>query len=324
MTTSPPVTMIVCCYNATKTLADTLESLLTQTYEALEILVVNDASTDNTADMVRAYRARDPRVRMVTHDVNKGLAHARKTGVDNASNELLTFIDADDIAMPTLVERLVETLLSDEKILGVSSYRIYFDDERDLGVQKIGPTTREAYMHLYDNKKLVFLSYPNLVRKVDVLAAGNYRIDILPNPEGIRYEDFCEDLDMWCRMSDLSADGRYFITLKETLSRYRKPGDSMSTKNLTHMQNKMRWIKDCLMRRRASQPERDYSEFLASRTVWQRMGDWRSDHAAAFYKKAGFAYSQRSFPGMVWNLMLTGLLSPKLIRQKIATQKMKQ
>ena len=159
------------------------------------------------------------------------------------------------------------------------------------------------------------------MRKTDVLEAGNYRIDILPNSDGIRYEDFCEDLDMWCRMADLSADGRYFITLKEPLSRYRKPTGSMSTKNLIHMQNKMRWIKDCMLHRRNGKAERSYAEFLASRTALQRLGDWRSDQAAGFYKLAGFAYSKRNYPSMAWYLLLTGLLSPKLVRQKIATQK---
>ena len=147
--TSPAVSIVVCCYNAAETLPATLDSLLAQTHKALEILVVNDASTDNTSEIVRSYQDRDARVRMVTHEKNRGLAHGRKSGVDNAANELLTFIDADDIAMPNMVQRLVEILQSNDMILGASSYRIYFDDDRDLGVQRIGPTTRAAYMRLY-------------------------------------------------------------------------------------------------------------------------------------------------------------------------------
>lgn len=319
--TAPAVTIIICCYNAAGTLAQTLESLQAQTHEALEILVVNDASTDETPEMVARYQASDPRIRMVTHDQNLGLAHGRKTGVEHASHALLTFIDADDIAMPNMVERLVQELLADDMRLGVSSYRIYFDDERDLGIQKVGPTSREDYMQLYEGNKLVFLSYPNLVRKQDVLAVGGYRVDVMPNPQGIRYADFAEDLDMWCRMSDLSADGRYFITLKETLSRYRKPADSMSAKNLKHMQNKMRWIKDCLRRRRAGENERSFAEFLALRTAWERFSDRRADAAVVSYKKAGFAYAKRNYASLAWYLLLTGLTSPKLIWQKLATQK---
>jgi len=321
--THPSVSIIVCAYNAEQSISETLDSLLAQTVNALEILVVDDASTDGTAEIVRGYQKRDARVRMVTHDQNRGLAHGRRTGVDHATNELLTFIDADDIAMPNMVQRLLETLQSDDQILGVSSYRIYFDDNRNLGVQKVGPTTRDEYLKLYNGQKLIFLSYPNLVRKSDVLAVGGYRTDVMPNNDGIRYEDFCEDLDLWCRMSDLSIDGRYFITLPEPLSRYRKPAGSMSTKNVRIMQDKMRWIKDCLRRRRAGEPERSFASFLKGRTPWERFSDRRADAAAGFYKHAGFAYAQRKYPALAWYLLLTGLTSPKLIRQKAATQRTK-
>ncbi|WP_176247496.1 glycosyltransferase family 2 protein [Mesorhizobium australicum] len=316
----PAISIIVCAYNEQKHIRETLDSLIGQTYSNLEILVIDDASTDLTPQICRDYTTRDARVRVITHSENRGLAHGRKTGVAEARHELLTFIDADDIAMPDMIERLVAVLLADGDCLGVSAYRIYFDDERDLGVQKIGPTSRDDYRRLYDGRKLIFLSYPNLVRKADVLAVGGYRVNIMPNNDGIRFEDFCEDLDLWCRMSDLSADGRFFITLEEPLSRYRKPAGSMSTANVKIMQDKMRWIKDCLRRRRAAQPERCLADFLASRTAFDRFSDWRADTAAGFYKKAGFAYSKRNYLKFAWYVALTATMSPKLILQKLATQ----
>ncbi len=316
----PPVSIIVCAYNAQKDIADTLDSLLAQTYGNLEILIVDDASTDATPQICRDYAERDTRVRIVTHAENRGLAHGRRTGVTEASHDLLTFIDADDIAMPTMVERLVETLLSDDRILGVSAYRVYFDETRDLGIQKVGPTSREAYLKLYGGNKLLFLSYPNLVRRTDLLAVGGYRVDVLPNAEGIRHADFCEDLDTWCRMSDLSADGRYFLTLAEPLSKYRKPADSMSTRNLKHMQNKMRWIKDCMLRRRSGRDELSYGDFLSGQTFGDRLNNAREDFAAAAYKKAGFAYSQRRIVSLAFHLLIAGIASPKLVRQKLRSQ----
>ena len=190
----PPLTIVVCAYNEERRIEGTLRSLLGQTYGNLEVLIVDDASTDETPAICRAYIARDSRVRVVRHSENRGLAHSRKTGIEQASHELLTFIDADDIAMEHMVETLVRELLVDNERLGVSAYRIYFDDTRDLGVQWVGPTSKDAYMRLYNGNKLVFLSYPNLVRRADVLRAGGYRVDILPNAAGIRYADFCEDL----------------------------------------------------------------------------------------------------------------------------------
>lgn len=316
-----PVSVIVCAYNAENEIAETLDSLICQTYREIEILIIDDASTDRTAEICHTYAEEDARIRIVTHLENRGLAHGRKTGVDEARHEFITFIDADDVAMPNMVERLVQKIENDSRILGVSAYRIYFDDVGDLGIQRIGPTTREEYMYLYENNKLVFLSYPNLVRKSDVLAVGGYRVDISIGNDGIRYADFCEDLDTWCRMSDLSADGRYFITLKEPLSKYRKPLTSMSTGNVRLMQHKIRWIKDCLKRRRTGQEERRFQDFVLSRSLIERVDDWRADKAAIYYKRAGFSYAKRSFMSLAWFLLLSGVFSPKLLFQKVATQR---
>jgi glycosyltransferase involved in cell wall biosynthesis len=317
----PPASVIICAYNAEKDIRDTLNSLIAQTYDNLEILIVDDASTDGTPAICRAYAERNSRVRYVRHPENRGIAHTRKTGVEQASHELLTFIDSDDIAMPHMVETLVREMLIDDARLGVSAFRIYFDDTRDLGVQKIGPTSREAYNQLYSRNKLIFLSFPNLVRKADVLRAGGFRVDILPNATGIRYADFCEDLDLWCRMSDFSAEGRYFIALTEPLSKYRKPADSLSTKNLRQMQNKMRWIKDCLLSRRSAQPERSLADFLESRRRLDRILDWFADNGAELYKRAGFAYSHRNYGRLALFLLLAVCVSPKLICHKLKTQR---
>lgn len=323
VTARPQVSVIVCAYNAQDYIAQTLDSLLSQTYRDIEILIVDDASSDDTPAICQHYATRDPRVRITRHSENRGVAHARKTGLVQAAHDLHTFIDGDDIAMPTMVERLLETLLADETLLGVSAYRLYFDDTRDLGVQKIGPTSRADYMQRYEGTKLIFLSYPNLMRRSDVMRVGGYRVDLMPNPMGIRHADFCEDLDLWCRMADLGAEGRYFLTLKEPLSKYRKPVDSLSTKNLRHMQTKMRWIKDCLRRRRAGKPERALEAFVASRGAIDRCHDWRADLGAGFYKRAGFAYARRSYPALAFYLALTGVLSPKLLLQKLKTQRVK-
>ncbi len=142
----------------------------------------------------------------------------------------------------------------------------------------------------------------------------------MANNKNIRYEDFSEDLDLWCRLSDLGAKGRYFITIPEPLFRYRKPSESLSTRNVRLMQQKMRWIRDCLRRRRAGGSELSLADYIASRSWLDRVNDYRSDLAAMFYKSAGFAYSDRNYLKVAVFLALTGVFSPKLIRQKIRTQ----
>jgi len=319
---SPSVSIVVCCYNAGATVSRTLESLRAQTFTDFEILAIDDGSKDDTVAVLRGCAARDTRLRILENPGNRGTAFSRQRGLDTARADLVMSVDADDIADPHLVERLHETLTSDPDLLGVGCYTTYFTEEgKDLGVQRVGPESRAAFERLYREAKILFMVQITMFRKADALAVGGYRQDVMPNPDGIRYQDFSEDLDLWCRMSDLGAEGRYFLTLPESLLRYRKPLDALSTKNLVHMQLKMRWIKDCLRRRRTGRPERSLAEFIASRSAGERFADWRSDRAAGFYKRAGFAYAKRNFAGLAWFLLLTGLMSPKLIRQKIATQR---
>jgi glycosyltransferase involved in cell wall biosynthesis len=315
------VTIMVCCYNAARTVREALDSLLSQSHRALTVLVIDDGSTDESVMVVEEVAARDPRVRLVRNEANRGTAHTRMRALQAACDELVMFFDADDRAEPELVARFVARMEEDARLLGVSSYARYFGDSGTFGLQRIGPTSADAFFDLYRRNKLVFLLPVALFRRSAALQVGGYRTNLLQNDEGIRYEDYSEDLDLWCRMADLGAKGMYFVTIAEPLFWYRKPPNSLSTKNVFRMQLKMRWIKDCLVRRRAGQPERSLGEFMLSRSRREQLQDWRSDHAAMYYKKAGFAFGQKHFGRLAVYLALAGALSPKLILQKARTQR---
>ena len=94
----PVASIIVPAYNSEKTLAKTLDSLLSQVFSDLEIIVVNDGSSDQTPQIAESYTS-DPRVRVV-HQRNRGLAGARNTGIANARGQFIGFCDADDLWAP--------------------------------------------------------------------------------------------------------------------------------------------------------------------------------------------------------------------------------
>jgi glycosyltransferase involved in cell wall biosynthesis len=324
-TTARPldVTIIVCCYNAERTIADTLDSLVRQTHPAREILVIDDGSTDRSAEIVASRAVKDARIRLLRNALNRGTAYSRQRGLNEAVCDAVLFFDADDLATPGILEKQADLLTSDPSLLGVGCYATYFaSDTLDsgLGHQRVGPTSREAALLQYRGNKLVFMAPVTMFWRRDALDVGGYRQDLLPNDKGLRYEDYAEDLDLWCRMADLGASGRHFITIPEPLFFYRKPMGSLSTRNVAVMQLKMRWIKDCMIRRRKGLDERQLTEFLASRTPFERWADWRSDLAAAFYKRAGFAYARSCYLRMGVFLSLVALTSPKLILQKLKTQ----
>lgn len=105
----PLVSIIVPVYQVKDYLGECVESLLAQTYKNLDILLVDDGSTDGSGAICDEYAAKDGRVRVV-HQENQGLSAARNTGIGIAKGEYLAFVDSDDVVMPEFIETLYELL----------------------------------------------------------------------------------------------------------------------------------------------------------------------------------------------------------------------
>ncbi|NLH83129.1 MAG: glycosyltransferase [Phyllobacteriaceae bacterium] len=104
---TPTASIVVPAYNAAATIAETLWSLLAQTFGDFEVIVVDDGSSDRTAEIVESFE--DPRIRLV-RQANRGLAGAHNTGIAASRGEFVGFCDADDLWMPEKLERHVEHL----------------------------------------------------------------------------------------------------------------------------------------------------------------------------------------------------------------------
>lgn len=109
---SPEVSLYIPCYNAEKYIARTIEGALRQTYPLDEILIVDDGSKDRTREIASSFP-----VRILSHDRNRGLAAARNTGFRSARNELVASLDADCVADPDWLEKLLPRL-EDPRVAG--------------------------------------------------------------------------------------------------------------------------------------------------------------------------------------------------------------
>jgi len=104
------VSVIIPTYNDADVLSRAIESVLNQTYKNLELIVVNDASEDNTEEVVESYKKNDSRVKYFEHEENKGGSGARNTGIKNSSGEFIAFLDSDDEWLPKKLERQISLL----------------------------------------------------------------------------------------------------------------------------------------------------------------------------------------------------------------------
>lgn len=122
------VSVIVPAYNYAAFLAEAVNSALRQSHSNIEVVIIDDGSTDNTVEIAQGLMQQNARVRYV-HQANQGLSAARNTGIKNAKGEFLVFLDADDVLHEHKVAAHLEHFLSDEKIdISYGSSRYFISD----------------------------------------------------------------------------------------------------------------------------------------------------------------------------------------------------
>lgn len=122
----PLITVIVPVYNVEQYLRQCLDSILNQTYQEIEVLLINDGSTDASDEICREYAERDNRIRYFVKE-NGGLSDARNYALDRAEGEYVTFVDSDDFLMEQALEKLYATSLLGESDLVVGFF-CYFEE----------------------------------------------------------------------------------------------------------------------------------------------------------------------------------------------------
>lgn len=115
-TARPGATVVVPYYNHSRYLADCLSSIRNQTYPDWNVILVDDASTDSEAMHAVVDRLEMPRLRIIRHEVNRGLAAARNTGFRESTTEFMVSLDSDDKLAPEYLERLVPVIVADETL----------------------------------------------------------------------------------------------------------------------------------------------------------------------------------------------------------------
>lgn len=112
------VTVGITAYNALSTIQCAIDSALSQTYPVSEVIIVDDCSTDGTLDVLANYERRHEIVKILPHDINRGVAAARNTIIENASSEFLVFFDDDDYSVPDRVECQLNAILKFGRVMG--------------------------------------------------------------------------------------------------------------------------------------------------------------------------------------------------------------
>lgn len=125
----PLISVIIPVYNVAKVLERCVDSVRNQTYRNLEIILVDDGSTDMSGKFCDIFAKKDARIKVI-HQSNQGLSAARNTGIDQAAGKYLTFVDSDDAAHPDLVTALYQLLRDSQTLISIGSFTEVYPNGR--------------------------------------------------------------------------------------------------------------------------------------------------------------------------------------------------
>lgn len=182
------VSIIVAMYNIGDTLAETLESIRSQTHSSWEAVLVNDGSTDNTAEVASDFADRDPRFRVITQ-ANAGVSVARNSGIKHARYDWLLFVDGDDWLLPRHLERMTAALRKDPALDGVYCGWCWVSPDGYYFHKDIGRHSGDLF-HLHADQ-CPYAIHAYVVQRSVVETVGGF-------DPALRT---CEDWDLWQRIS---------------------------------------------------------------------------------------------------------------------------
>jgi glycosyltransferase involved in cell wall biosynthesis len=238
------VTVLLPVYNGEAYLREAIESILSQSYADFELLVIDDGSTDQTPEILAHYAAVDPRVRVLQHYPNRGVAFALDRGLNEAHGLFVAQIGADDEALPGRLQKQVDFLTSNPDYVLVGGYlRIIDARGRAIGLRRYPATDAQlrTKMLLYNP----FGAPSVMFRKKEALAAGGFTVRFWT----------CEDYDFILRLAQRGK----IANLCEPLTSYRLHDNAIKATQTS------RQLLDTVRTKRTAYKEYGYRETASAR-----------------------------------------------------------
>jgi len=206
------VSVIIPNYNASGVIAQTLDSLLSQTYTNWEALIVDDCSTDNSVEIIKSYAQKDKRIKLIQCNANnRGPAIPRNMGIAAAQGDYIAFLDSDDLWLPEKLEIQMNFMLQKKVLLSSTSYVLM--DERGNDLNKVV-------------RAVPVMNFNTYLRNTSIgFSSAVIRRDIL---EGIRFKKLpvAEDFAFWL---DVFRKGNTMLSIDKVLVKYRVQKKSLSS-----------------------------------------------------------------------------------------------
>lgn len=178
------ISVIIPCYNSENYIHKCLDSIISQTYKNLEIIAVNDGSTDSTAAILERYAQADNRI-AVLHQANAGAGAASNRGIETAHGDLMAFVDHDDWLEPSMYEQLTAAMTEAGADMSVCNFNLIYPDS--VKERYSNTNSRDAAADIYDDVYGYFARFCACPKPNNYIWSRLYRSDIIKK-SGVRLE----------------------------------------------------------------------------------------------------------------------------------------
>jgi glycosyltransferase involved in cell wall biosynthesis len=313
--TSPTVSWVMPARDAAETIRDSIDSIIRQTYEDWELIVVDDGSTDQTGAIVDRYAEEDPRIRVI-RTTGVGEPAARNIAVGAARGRWIAMLDADDIAVPERLQRQVPFMERHPELFASASRGILFvRPGQALGLTSVDtPKNTEELAALKRDVHLFVLCHPTLIFRADRLrSVGAYD------------ESFFQACDAELFNRAIYSHDLQILLIDEPLTWYRIAAGGMSTQGLALQRRVLRYLEERNHQWLASEQPPTLEEYLATTPDLRTRARWkRHDIGARLYRKAGIQFGEGRPVRAIANVALAMALHPRYALRKARRQKTKR
>ena len=310
--TSPFFTIVIPVYNGEHFIRECLSSVSQQTFLDWECIVVNDGSTDSTAEIVKDITEKDGRIKLCQQP-NAGVASALNLGISLAKAPWIVRLDADDLMLPNRLKchyTIIEN--HDVDLLACSAVVVNAEGE-EIGVNSCHVMTTEDALDLLSQGRVVGLLHPAVAYKKSIFeTAGRYRPQMCP----------AEDIDLWCRMVEAGAK---IVGSKEMVIKYRVHSASISRSKSKSVSLMVDYVEYCMKQRLANldEPSLDsYQKSIEDAGIKVRMYYWRRGVNRYQMQQCAIAYATGEYARACGCMLIAIVVRPvKSIKKIVAKLK---
>lgn len=219
MENQPLVSVIMPCYNTERYIAQSIESVLNQTYSNWELIITDGPSSDKTSDIVKKYVEQDNRIQLIVPTRHQGIAEARHTSIQNAHGRYLAFLDSDDLWVKDKLEKQVAFMEKNNYAFTYGNYEIIDMDGAPMGkvVHNGGIVDYDKYL------------------KNTILGCGSVMLDTEKIGKILQpADDVNDDMALWC---SIMRHGIKAYPMDEVLYQYRIRNNGASSQRLKMMRS---------------------------------------------------------------------------------------